>query len=1116
MGWRRGLEGAVVALLLLPAAVHGRQQDPAAELLAAAADGRWQEAIALLDAGAPATARTADDWTVLHYAARDGWLNLLDRALAAGAAPAAATRQGYTPLELAAFNGRAMVVAMLLDVLPDTTGLATARDRVRDAQSRLASEPPADAAEAERRRRQLESTARVLDDAGYARDLRLTRAAATGDAGRIGRLLNEGASPSAVDPWDYPALILAAGGNHDDVAIALLRAGADPDVAAPDGWTALHFAARDGRSELLAALLQAGAEPTPREPGEVRKPLWLAAFNGNVTAALVLLAAQEWSTTATAEAADGAAARLAATGDGAPSAALRGRLEQMQTMLAGLDVASGAQPTQVAGVLLTRAVDMALDEAVSAMLAADVDAGAIGPAGGRTPLHAAAARGDTLVGTFLRAGATTDPVTAEGRTPLMLAAEAGHLPTVLMLYMHGADARRADAGGLTAGDRAAAAGQDAAARLLAVLAPADTAPPGGDLPALAGTRPDSVMPPAEALEHAVIRGDDELAGVLLDMGLPAQERVRTVREVGEGTTLLMLAADSGRVAVAGALMDAGADVYARDHAGRTALRRAALAGHHDVVRLLASRTLDLDATDAEGLTDLEWAARSGLGDVAALLLEAGASPVANADGARWLPIHTAARDGHDLLLDALIAAGSPLDAADEEGRTPLMLAAYNGNNYGVAALMMALGPGAGRDATRRAIEFARPLALQLTDSLATLGPGADDGGIASYLADIESVLELLGDSRRAAAALLMMQAYRGKVESVEALLSGRVPGLDPESGHWGRTPLINAALGGQAGTAAVLLQAGARPDPVDSRGWTALHYAARDGRHDLLDLLLAHGADPGGGGQDEMSPLMLAAYNGNLYGVSALLRRLPDPAPAIAAAREFAAARHDELAQLAVAEAGAERDRLEGLRVRVDDALRLLAAPHDATGALLGSAAWFGRLDVVARLLGEGVDPDAETLLNRSALVLAAEQGHTDVAIALLQAGADPTAPGHNGWSALHVAARDGLDEFIEAAVRQPVTPDLATPEGYTPLYLAVHNRRDAIVAALLAAGADADRVVDGESIRRRVATDWDAPESVRAALETRAPRWAQPDTLTTAFLQAMGLRLPFQDEDEP
>jgi ankyrin repeat protein len=56
-----------------------------------------------------------------------------------------------------------------------------------------------------------------------------------------------------------------------------------------------------------------------------------------------------------------------------------------------------------------------------------------------------------------------------------------------------------------------------------------------------------------------------------------------------------------------ALLDAGADVNARDGNGRTALHGAAALGYNDVVKFLVEHGADLAAADADGLKPIDAA-----------------------------------------------------------------------------------------------------------------------------------------------------------------------------------------------------------------------------------------------------------------------------------------------------------------------------------------------------------------------------------------------------------------------------------------------------------------------------------------------------------------------------
>ncbi len=73
-----------------------------------------------------------------------------------------------------------------------------------------------------------------------------------------------------------------------------------------------------------------------------------------------------------------------------------------------------------------------------------------------------------------------------------------------------------------------------------------------------------------------------------------------------------------------ALLDAGADVNAKDNNGETALIQAASTGHTETVQALLDAGADVDAEGAFEMTALMWAKRKGHTEIVELLKKAGA------------------------------------------------------------------------------------------------------------------------------------------------------------------------------------------------------------------------------------------------------------------------------------------------------------------------------------------------------------------------------------------------------------------------------------------------------------------------------------------------------------
>ena len=126
----------------------------------------------------------------------------------------------------------------------------------------------------------------------------------------------------------------------------------------------------------------------------------------------------------------------------------------------------------------------------------------------------------------------------------------------------------------------------------------------------------------------------------------------------------------------------------------------------------------------------------------------------------------------------------------------------------------------------------------------------------------------------------LLEAIRvGDAAAVERLAT---PETVNAAGPGGVTPLMAAAVRGQRAIVASLLAAGAAVDATDERGFTALFHGCYDpdedrGHPEVVELLLAAGADKEAKIGFGVRPLMYAAGNGEAGVVEALLRAGADP-----------------------------------------------------------------------------------------------------------------------------------------------------------------------------------------------------------------------------------------------
>lgn len=260
-------------------------------------------------------------------------------------------------------------------------------------------------------------------------------------------------------------------------------------------------------------------------------------------------------------------------------------------------------------------------------------------------------------------------------------------------------------------------------------------------------------------------------------------------------------------------------------------------------------------------------------------------------------------------------------------------------------------------------------------------------------------------------------------EMIKAL---RAHGADPNLANVdGVTPLMLAAISADEKSIDALLTGkdGADVNGTDKNGNTALSLAAGMGLAHTVKALLDHKADFMARDNDQRTPLMEAASQGNPECIKVLLNKLGE----FPILREDVLNAKDKDGRTPLMEAAAKGN---------EDAVKLLAGSKD-------------------------IDVNQKDNSDRTALLEAAAQGSPEMLKALLAKGADPNiVENQNQRSPLMEAAAHGPSQAVEILARlkkPPIDLNLQDKDGHTALMEAIGRGDVKSVKALLQAGARTD-----------------------------------------------------------
>ncbi|XP_029012098.1 dynein axonemal heavy chain 12 isoform X1 [Betta splendens] len=327
-------------------------------------------------------------------------------------------------------------------------------------------------------------------------------------------------------------------------------------------------------------------------------------------------------------------------------------------------------------------------------------------------------------------------------------------------------------------------------------------------------------------------------------------------------------------------------------------------------------------------------------------------------------IFKAIKDGDEEALNKLILQQDTLSRVDERGWIPLHEAAVWDNKRILEIIFSASPPGA---AQCRTVKGETPLFLAVVHGL------------------------------REAATFLLQNGCSPDVQNDEQ-----------------DSPLVAAILNDQYDLATLLLRHNAAVDQTGPLSRTALHECAFLGLENFVHLLLASGADPNACDIKKKTPLALAAQNGHLNVVEALLQK--------------------------------------GAHVWCES----------ESGTVLFEAAASGNPDIISLLLEHGADPNQPLYSGHLPIHRSSYHGHR-LALEHLIPVTKMSAVKESGMSPLHSAAAGGHAPCVEVLLKAGYDPNFMLhprvrrnydDERRSALFFAVSNNDLQCTRLLLEAGA--------------------------------------------------------------
>ena len=485
----------------------------------------------------------------------------------------------------------------------------------------------------------------------------------------------------------------------------------------------------------------------------------------------------------------------------------------------------------------------------------------------------------------------------------------------------------------------------------------------------------------------------------------------------EGETPLLAAIEGGHENVVTFLLGNGAHV-GRIYNGRTPLLLASINSSLNVIKALLNGGAEIlarsDFVDDQGGTSVHMAAAYGNYDAIFLYIAKDQRLMEIKNHHGETPLFCAIRNKHVTIAERLIRLGANVNAQDNDGNTPFLLACSSG----IAEITnLLIGANARIDVKNYLDENGVHL-------------GARGGHLDIVKLIMNKYYWLVEQPNKNGEKPIHLAAANGQVNVLDHFLYLRVRIDDYDND--GKRPIHSAAANGQSSciksllnhgskiqwrmknsgdmpihlvaaighiTSMVLLLGVNRAEQIESKNnklETPLFIAAANGHAPLVSYLMSINANMETRNDRQLTPLMIATINGHLDTVIVLAEN-----GALLTAQSGTQDGRKTCIHFAVHQGHIEMVRYF---LTLKDGL-LLEAGNSLGASPLSEASAEGKVEIVNLLIHFGADLNKRTLNNLSPIWRAANGGHTEIVKALADAGADVESMGYYDRTPLLQAA---------------------------------------------------------------------------------------------------------------